>query len=144
MSTFTLHVNALRVVESRLMHLAEAVAVMARDEVVTTMDPGPARTGNTYLVPSTKVPYTASAPGEPPAVREGIYRDSWQFSPAVREGSSIRARAFTALRTEDGKYLLGELLEYGTRRPMRPRPHVRPAFESVQPAVAELVRRAAA
>lgn len=36
------------------------------------------RSGRVYRVPGTKKYYTASAPGEPPAVRTGIYRNSWQ------------------------------------------------------------------
>ena len=144
MTTFTLNLGALRVAEQRMHHVVEAAAVLLRDAVVETMDPGPPRTGEEYPIPGTSnATYTASAPGEPPAIREGIYRDSWQFSPAVPQGDVIRARAFTALTTEDGKHLLGEILEFGTHK-MAPRPHVRPAMETARPAVAELVQRASA
>lgn len=36
------------------------------------------RGGRSYRVPGTKRHYTASAPGEPPAVRTGTFRSSWQ------------------------------------------------------------------
>ena len=64
--------------------------------------------------------YTASAPGEPPAVRTGAFRMSWQPSAHVVFGSYI-SRIESDTRTDNGKYNLGELLEGGTSR-MAPRP----------------------
>lgn len=63
--------------------------------------------------------YTASAPGEPPAVRTGAFRMSWQPKTYAGFGSYI-SRIETDL-TVNG-YNLGELLEYGTSK-MAPRPH---------------------
>lgn len=65
--------------------------------------------------------YTASAPGEPPAVRLGHFRLSWQPEAHVVFGSYI-SRISSDLRTDDGKHNLGEILENGTSR-MAPRPH---------------------
>lgn len=96
------------------------------------------RSGRRYKVPGTyrkqrdKVTgkmkkgryYTASAPGEPPAVRTGNFRNSWQVSQtAVREmfGSYI-ARIESDATTDNGRHNLGEILENGTKR-MAPRPH---------------------
>lgn len=92
------------------------------------------RSGRRYKVPGTyrrqfdKVTgkrkkgryYTASAPGEPPAVRTGMFRASWQPSAHVVFGSYI-SRIESDVKTEDGKYNLGEILENGTTR-MEPRP----------------------
>ena len=64
--------------------------------------------------------YTASAPGEPPAVRLGHFRESWQ--PYARRVYGVYfSRIESDLRVDDGKYNLGQLLENGTRR-MAPRP----------------------
>ena len=65
--------------------------------------------------------YTASAPGQPPAVRTGDFRISWQPTSRVVFGSYI-SRIESDLTTEDGKYNLGTLLEEGTGK-MEPRPH---------------------
>lgn len=70
--------------------------------------------------------YTASAPGEPPAVRTGAFRMSWQPKTTI-EGKtggdfSVRSKVESTQRTDNGKYLLGEILEEGTGR-MAPRPH---------------------
>lgn len=65
--------------------------------------------------------YTASAPGEPPAVRNGAFRNSWQPTARVAFGSYI-SRIESDLRTENEHYTLGEILENGTSR-MAPRPY---------------------
>jgi len=93
------------------------------------------RSGRRYKVPGTyarqKDPadgkkkngryYTASAPGEPPAVRTGTFRNSWQPSSLVENGRYI-SRIESDVTTDNGKYNLGEILEDGTSR-MAPRPH---------------------
>lgn len=71
--------------------------------------------------------YTASAPGEPPAVRTGVFRMSWQPTSQVVFGSYI-SRIESDVMTEDGKYNLGELLENGTPK-MAPRPFEEPILE---------------
>ena len=64
--------------------------------------------------------YTASAPGEAPAVRLGDLRTSYR--PIVeRKGFRAVGKVGTPL-----KY--GPMLEHGTSR-MAPRPHLKPAFE---------------
>lgn len=65
--------------------------------------------------------YTASAPGEPPAVRTGTFRNSWQPEAHVVFGSYI-SRISSDVRTDNGQHNLGEVLENGTKR-MAPRPH---------------------
>lgn len=65
--------------------------------------------------------YTASAPGEPPAVRTGAFRMSWQPTAQVVFGHYI-SRIESDIRTDNGRYTLGEVLEEGTSR-MAPRPY---------------------
>lgn len=93
------------------------------------------RTGRRYKVPGTyrrqrdkatgKMRngryYTASAPGEPPAVRTGTFRNSWQPEAYAAFGSYI-SRISSDVRTDNGQHNLGEILEKGTSR-MAPRPH---------------------
>lgn len=78
-----------------------------------------ARGGRKYHVPATGVTYTASAPGEPPAVRTGAFRLSWGTHVYVEKGGS-NYRAVAAIEstetTDGGGYLLGELLESGTSK----------------------------
>lgn len=81
------------------------------------------RGGRRYRVPGTKRHYTASAPGEPPAVRTGNFRISWQPTAQVVFGSYI-SRIESDRRTDNGRYTLGEILENGTPGGrVAPRPH---------------------
>ena len=77
--------------------------------------------------------YTASAPGEPPAVRTGTFRNSWQPDPQYDSGS-YHARIKSDVKTDNGKYILGEILEDGTSR-MAPRPHHDRILEQAEPKV---------
>ena len=108
------------------------------------------RHGRRYIVPGTgrvkyykrtktaKITYqhyTASAPGEAPAVRTGILRLSWQpKSYLVRTGDKyeIRSQALSTERTENGKYLLSDILEEGTSK-MEPRPHQQQIIDKAMP-----------
>ena len=65
--------------------------------------------------------YTASAPGEAPALRTGAFRLSWRPTSLVNE-SSFLSRIDSDLQTEKGGHTLGEILEEGTSR-MEPRPY---------------------
>jgi hypothetical protein len=137
-----------RVRREMIAPVVEASVKVVKDEIVQAMEDAPPRTGREYLVPGTKTPYTASAPGEQPAIREGAYRDSWKETPAVEAGDTVTARAYTDLRTEDGSHLIGEGLELGTSDivnygvRMEPRPHVRPAMENAVPRIRELIEKA--
>jgi len=118
--------NARRAVHEDAQRFAEAGAILVRDSIVLEMESYGPRSGELYTVPGTRTKYRASADGEPPAIREGAYRDSWQYTPAVRTEFGWSAFAFTDLMV--GPYVLGELLNYGTSR-MGPRPHVEPGIE---------------
>lgn len=126
-----------------LANLVEAGALICRDAVVEGMEDAPARTGREYLIPGTKTPYTASAPGEPPAIRETHYRDSWKGSPAVVTGDSVRAEAYSDLETEDGEHLIGAILEFGAPKvPIEARPHVAPQVPRMRNDLNRLVAQA--
>lgn len=91
------------------------------------------RSGRVYRVPGKKTHYTASAPGEPPAVRTGLFRISWQ-PVALKEGDTYISRVESDKRTDNGKYLLGEILEDGTSR-MAPRPYQDQILEDAEPKI---------
>lgn len=98
------------------------------------------RHGRRYIVPGTgrmtyrkrdhtaKITYkryTASAPGEAPAVRTGAFRMSWHPKTHIDYTSgdyAVVSQVESTQRTDNGQYLLGEILEEGTGR-MAPRPH---------------------
>ena len=69
--------------------------------------------------------YTASAPGEPPAVRTGNFRGKWEREVKIIADyptyASVKSYIKNEVRVPKG-YLLGELLEEGTSK-MAPRPH---------------------
>lgn len=112
------------------------------------------RSGRRYKVPGThrrqrdKVTgkmksgryYTASAPGEPPAVRTGAFRLSWQ--PDARFSSAFNAywaRIKSDLRTDNGRYTLGKILEDGTPGgQMAPRPHHDRILQKAEPNVVKI------
>lgn len=115
------------------------------------------RHGRRYIVPGTgrlkynkkkktaKITYkyyTASAPGEPPAVRTGAFRMSWQpRSYAEGNGTTyayeVRAQVVSGQKTDNGKYLLSDLLEKGTGR-MAPRPHQEQIIEKALPKIKKI------
>lgn len=80
--------------------------------------------------------YTASAPGEPPAVRTGAFRLSWQPKTYVGYGSYI-SRIESDLKVSNGKYNLGELLENGTSK-MAPRPYQDRILERAEPKIVKI------
>ena len=91
------------------------------------------RSGRQYRVPGTKRRYTASAPGEPPAVRTCTFRRSWQPSAHVVYGSYI-SRIENETRTDNGRHNLGTILEEGTSR-MAPRPYKDRILETAEPEI---------
>lgn len=119
--------------EVLLKGFVESSASIIRDAIVEVIEEGDP-SGRTYKVPGTDTTYTASAPGEPPAVREGVYRSSWAFTRAVREGSRIIAGVHNSRKVGEGEaYALWSILEFGTtpivgglrvQHVIAPRPHV--------------------
>ena len=93
------------------------------------------RSGRRYKVPGTGRSYQASAPGEPPAVRTGSYRNSFSRR-TYAEGSTdnvVKVHAIIESRiTIPNGSNLGNLLEGGTSR-MAPRPHKEKIIEKAKP-----------
>ena len=98
------------------------------------------RNGRVYTVPGTKSKYQASAPGEPPAVRTGIFRLSWQPSAHVVFGSYISRISSDIQVGTKRRYTLGDLLENGTSK-MAPRPHQDKILEMAEPEIVKIYAR---
>jgi hypothetical protein len=92
-------------------------------------------------LPYTKRTYQASAPGEAPAVRTGIFRNSWGTHAHVeKQGSHFKAVAAIESNIRVGRYLLGDLLEEGTSR-MKPRPYKQAVRDRAGPKIKELYKK---
>lgn len=119
-------------ITNEMKHRGADVALMLHEQAVDHVLKG-ARSGRVYRKPNTKSYYRASAPGEPPAVRTGTFRRSWQPR-SYAEGNSVHSEIYSNARTDskNGKsYLLGEVLEKGTNR-MAPRPYKEKILEKTR------------
>ena len=109
------------------------------------------RNGRKYVVPGTgrvtynkrdhtaKIThkyYTASAPGEPPAVRTGALRNSWKRR-AYIDGRSGNDRVIHGVVESDVSY--AGTLETGTGR-MAPRPYKQRIIDAARPRVCAIMR----
>lgn len=90
------------------------------------------RSGRTYRVPGTKKTYTASAPGEPPAVMTGQLRSSIKYR-IVGELQVLRGEVGSELKK-------APMLEFGTRK-MAARPFLRPTFQEELPEIKNILSR---
>ena len=88
------------------------------------------RSGRIYKRPFASGTYTASAPGEPPAVRSGDLRRSWRQKTAS-ESTSKGMMVRPAITTEV-KY--APWLDEGTPK-MAPRPFEQPIIEDAKPKI---------
>lgn len=113
----------LREIAEKIQHQMESRAVRASYELynASQLVLRGQRHGRRYRVPGTEQYYTASAPGEPPAVRTGAFRMSWQPK-SQRVFGTYFSRIESDYRVGGGRYNLGDLLEDGTKR-MAPRPY---------------------
>ncbi|HCA29132.1 MAG TPA: hypothetical protein DEP23_06010 [Ruminococcaceae bacterium] len=88
------------------------------------------RSGRVYKRPFSRSKYTASAPGEPPAVRSGDLRRSWrQRTASESTGKSLTVKPAI---TTDVKY--APWLDEGTDK-MEPRPFEDPIIEDAKPKI---------
>ena len=83
------------------------------------------RSGLVYRVPGTRVLYTASSPGEPPASRLGDLKGAISFKV---DKNKLEAFVGPRLLGEDPKKQYPFWLEFGTKK-MAPRPYLAPTFE---------------
>lgn len=88
------------------------------------------RSGRVYKRPFSNNKYTASAPGEPPAVRSGDLRRSWRQKTASE--STGKGLTVKPAITTDVKY--APWLDEGTDR-MAPRPFEDPIIEDAKPKI---------
>jgi len=93
------------------------------------------RSGRTYRVPFTRRRYTASAPGEPPALRTGALRGSWLPRPRS-ERTPDATRVYPGVHTV---VPYARFLQEGTPR-IRPRPYVGPVLEKAWPQIRRIYR----
>lgn len=139
-------------INDSIKHQMESRAVRASNELRTAalLTLRGQRSGRRYKVPGTHRKqrdkatgktkngryYTASAPGEPPAVRTGAFRLSWQPTSRVVYGSYI-SRIESNLSTDNGRYTLGDILENGTKR-MAPRPYQDKILEKAEKPIVKI------
>ena len=97
--------------------MAEAVNAV-RDQTLETLS-GP-RSGRTYRIPGTRRTYTASAPGQPPAVATAELKQSIS--------TSVGGEDRTVIGHVGTDKIQGKMTEFGTRN-MAPRPWLRISFE---------------
>lgn len=114
--------------------LAKSCAVRASNELrnaVLNVLRGQ-RSGRVYKKPRSNATYTASAPGEPPAVRTGMLRMSWGMK-AVGDGKGT----YTAGIYSDVPY--AEKLDEGTPHGyIKPRPFKEKTIETAKPRVIQI------
>lgn len=92
------------------------------------------RSGRRYRVPGTKVSYTASAPGEPPARRTGTLRMSWGISAVSESGGRYTTGIYT-----DVPY--APLLDEGTPGDkIAPRPFKEKIVEKSKPQIGQIAK----
>jgi hypothetical protein len=98
------------------------------------------RSGHRYKIPHTKQTYQASAPGEAPAVRTGVFRLSWGTRVHVeKQGKVFRAVSSINSNVKVGGHLLGEILEHGTKR-MAARPYKQAVRDRATPKIKEIYK----
>lgn len=99
------------------------------------------RSGKKYRVPGTRRKYTASAPGESPAVRTGVFRLSWGTHVHVeKNGAHFRAVSAIESKERAGGRLLGEMLENGTSR-IAPRPYKQKVIDRALPKIKAIYQK---
>ena len=94
--------------------------------------------GRRYRVPGTGASYTASAPGQPPAVRTGAYRSSYVPRAEQKSGNVYRSLIESGLSVNG--WNLGNLLENGTSK-MAPRPHDERIIQKALPEISRIYNR---
>lgn len=115
--------------------LEQAVEIV-RAEIVAVMEEGNP-SGRVYPLPGGGT-YTASAPGEPPAIRTGEYLRAWDTTDVVDQGTRLVAWALNTIRVGNN-IPLWKILEFGSVR-MAPRGHVITGVERARPKIEALAK----
>ena len=99
------------------------------------------RSGRIYKVPNTGKKYKASAPGESPAARTGIFLLSWgPHAHVEKKGVHFRAVSSIESKEKAGGKLLGEMLENGTGK-IKPRPYKQKVIDKALPKIKEIYKK---
>lgn len=102
------------------------------------------RSGRIYSVPNTHAKYQASAPGEAPANRTGIFRLSWQrrvYAETNGRDMIVHAVVESNESVSDGK-LLGRILEEGApKAKIVPRPYKQRVIDRAAPGVQRIYKQ---
>lgn len=86
--------------------------------------------------------YTASAPGEPPAVRTGTFRRSWFVRPHATQtpkGAIVHAAIVSQIRLKTGR-TLANTLEHGAPN-LKPRPFRKRIQKMAMPEITRIYRQ---
>lgn len=86
--------------------------------------------------------YTASAPGEPPAVRTGTFRRSWFVRPHATQtpkGTIVHAAIVSQIRLATGR-TLADTLEHGAPH-LKPRPFTKRIQKMAMPNIIKIYRQ---
>lgn len=87
--------------------------------------------------------YTASAPGEPPAVRTGVFRMGWKQRSYAEDlgGGECNVRGVIENGQKVGRHLLGEVLEQGRKDGrMAPRPYKQRVVDRALPKILKIYK----
>lgn len=127
------HKKVLKTVEqqarSRTVRAADAMKKAANNILSNKA----ARSGKTYRKPATKsATYTSSAPGEPPALRSGDFRRSWEPLPY---SEMVGDKVYTPGIRTDIKY--ATYLQDGTKK-MAARPFEDPIKQEAWPQIQQI------
>ena len=96
------------------------------------------RSGRVYRIPGTKTTWTASAPGEPPAVRLGDLRNA--ISRKIDKGK-LEGFVGPRLLGSDPDKQYPVWLEFGTPKgQMSPRPYMAPSFQENKAAIVQIMK----
>ena len=122
--------EAIKAIEDHARERMEEAINEVRNETLETLSGN--RSGRTYYVPGTHKTYTASAPGEPPAVATGHLRQN------IDKGVELEDTQVVGYVGTKDDY--GPMLEFGTKK-MAPRPWLRISFEKSETKIKQIFTR---
>jgi len=137
---FESHITeAIQKIQAESLERMEKAVITVRDHTATKLTGQ--RTGRIYKVPGTQRTYTASSPGEPPAIRLGDLKDSVKWT-IETQGKEIIGKVGT-----DKEY--GARLEFGyhdtdskgRRYNMAARPWLQKSFDETKDEVIAIFNR---